>query len=67
MDDLSEALLEEVEEATKKNLPMKLSVVVPDVNYDLAQLTEAFLEEGMSCISTKGRMKTEKKKKAGHP
>ena len=65
MDDLSEVLLEEVAEATKKNLPMKLKLVVPDDNYDLAQLTKSYLEEGMSCISSKGRMKKDKKKKAG--
>lgn len=56
---------DQVIQARKEKLPTQLKLVRPDARIDLAQLTEAYIAEGMACISTKGRMKKEKRKKVG--
>lgn len=55
MDDLSETVLDKFVKAKNAKKPMKVKLLIPDDKIDLALLTAAYLQEGMGCISSKGR------------
>ena len=63
MDDLAEVVLDEFSKAKSAKKPMKVKVLPLDKTVDLALLTAAYLTEGMACISSKGRMQKERKKR----
>ena len=63
LDDLSEVVTTEYKAAKKAKKPMKVKLVAPDKEVTLAQLTEAYISEGMGCINTVGRARGVAKKR----
>ena len=63
MDDLASVVLKQYSAAKKSKKAVKVKLVATDKEVTLAQLTEAYISEGMSCIGSKGGEKKERKKK----
>ena len=63
MDDLASVVVKQYSAAKKAKKAVKVKILVTDKETNLAQLTEAYIGEGMSCIGSKGGDKKERKKK----
>lgn len=63
LDDYSKPIVEQYKAAKKAKKAMKVQIVSPDEKITLADLTQAYMESGMSSINNVGREKGAGKKK----
>lgn len=67
LDSLAVGVLKVISDAKKAKKPIKAKVVPNDKEISLAQLTAAYLDEGMHCINRVGEKKERRRRGAREP